>query len=74
MISHMTEAYNILNKNKKFMIDDNSWHAYGIKESVNIDFAFVEKCKKYNYKYEIVKQNNLFNEGSDHRPIIITIN
>lgn len=82
MISHMSEVYNILkqnnnyitlSRNKKFNITDNSWHGYGIKEQVNIDYAFIEKNKKYNYEYEIIKQNNLLYEGSDHRPIIITI-
>lgn len=40
----------------------------------NVDFAFVEKNKVNAYEYQIIKQNNMKDEGSDHRPIIITIN
>lgn len=83
MISHMSEVYNILkqnanyttiSRNKKFEISDNSWQGYGTKEQVNVDFAFVEKIKKDAYDYEIIKQDDMMKEGSDHRPIIITIN
>lgn len=82
MISHMSEVYNILkqndnyitvSRNKNFIISDNSWHGYGTMEQVNVDFAFVEKTKEDFYNYEIIKQNDIMNEGSDHRPIIITI-
>lgn len=82
MISHMSEVYNILKQNnhyvtvsrsKNFNISDNSWHGYGTKEQVNVDFAFVEKSIEEKYDYEIVKQDDIFNEGSDHRPIILTI-
>lgn len=82
MICHMSEAYIIkkenekyttLSRNKNFNIMDQSWHGYGLKEQVNSDFAFVEKIKEEDYDYEIIKQNNIQDEGSDHRPIIITI-
>ena len=52
MVSHMSEVYNVLKQNnnyvtlsrsKNFDVSDNSWHGYGIKEQVNVDFAFVEK-------------------------------
>lgn len=83
MISHMSEVYNILqqncnyitlSRNEKFNITDNSWHGYGKKEQVNVDFAFIEKVKKDSYEYQIIKQKEMIEEGSDHRPIIITIN
>lgn len=83
MVSHMSEVYNILKVNSnyitvsrsnKFDISDNSWQGYGTQEQVNVDFAFVEKSKKDRYQYKIIKQNNMMDEGSDHRPIIITIN
>lgn len=82
MISHMSEVYNILkqndnyvtlSRNKNFDISDNSWQGYGTQEQVNVDFAFINKNKKEHYEYEIVKQQNMFDEGSDHRPILITI-
>lgn len=82
MISHMSEVYNILkqntnyttiSRNKNFKISDNSWQGYGIMEQVNVDFAFVEKIKEDVYDYEIIKQVDMMEEGSDHRPIIITI-
>ena len=83
MVCHMSEAYNILkqnnnytilSRNKHFNVLDNSWHGYGTKEQVNVDFAFVEKNKFNDYEYKIIKQDNMEDEGSDHRPIIITIN
>lgn len=83
MVSHMSEVYNILKNNpqyitlsrsKNFDVSDNSWHGYGTKEQVNVDFAFIEKSKKCFYDYEIIKQDHIKDEGSDHRPIIITIN
>ena len=79
MVSHMSEAneilqqntnYNILSKN---IIIENSYHGYGINEPVNVDFAFVEKNKMDNYEYEIIKQDEMMQEGSDHRPVIVTI-
>lgn len=82
MISHMSEVYNILkqndnyitiSRNEKFNILDNSWHGYGTKEQVNVDFAFVEKNIRERYYYEIIKQDDMLNEGSDHRPVILTI-
>lgn len=82
MISHMSEVYNILkqknnyivlSRNKNFKITDNSWHGYGLKEQVNVDFAFIEKNHKEKFEYEIIKQKNMVDEGSDHRPIIISI-
>ena len=82
MISHMSEVYNILkqnanyttvSRNKKFDISDNSWQGYGTQEQVNVDFAFVEKDKKDFYNYTIIKQEDMMKEGSDHRPIIISI-
>lgn len=83
MISHMSEVYNILRQNnnyitlsrsKQFNINDNSWQGYGTKEQVNVDFAFINKDDYDKYEYQIIKQNNMFDEGSDHRPVIITIN
>lgn len=82
MVCHMSEVYNILkqkdnyitiSRNKNFDISDNSWHGYGTKEQVNVDFAFVEKYMEEKYNYEIIKQDDMLNEGSDHRPIILTI-
>lgn len=83
MISHMSEAYNILKQNdnyttlsrgSNFDITDNSWQGYGTQEQVNVDFAFIEKSKEHNYDYYIIKQDNMFDEGSDHRPVVIVIN
>lgn len=82
MVPHMSEVYNILKQNnnyitlsrsKNFDIDDNSWHGYGTMEQVNVDFAFVLKNMINNYDYYIIKQSDMFDEGSDHRPIIISI-
>ena len=82
MVIHMSEVYNILkqnnnyatiSRNKEFNILDNSWHGYGAKEQVNVDFAFVEKNIIDKYEYQIIKQTDMKDEGSDHRPIIITI-
>ena len=83
MVCHMSEVYNILKHNKNYTTlsrsknfdkTDNSWHGYDTKEQVNVDFAFIEKSKYENYDYEIIKQKNIMDEGSDHRPVIITIN
>lgn len=83
MVCHMSEVYNILKQNnnyttlsrsREFNILDNSWQGYGTKEQVNVDFAFIEKSKMNDYEYRIIKQADMKNEGSDHRPIIITIN
>lgn len=82
MVCHMSEVYNILkqnnnyatiSRNREFNILDNSWHGYGTKEQVNVDFAFIEKNKINDYQYQIIKQTDMKDEGSDHRPIIITI-
>lgn len=82
MVSHMNEAreilrqknnYTIISKNKKRKLVENSYHGYGLNESVNVDFAFVEKNMEEKYDYEIIKQDNVMDEGSDHRPIILTI-
>ena len=82
MISHMSEVYNILkqkpnymtlSRSRNFDVSDNSWHGYGNMEQVNVDFAFIEKSKKDMYCYQIVKQQSMEEEGSDHRPIIIEI-
>ena len=81
MVCHMAEVYNILNqndsyttlsRNTNFDISDNSWHGFGTKEQVNVDFAFIEKDKTNCYEYEIIKQGDMMAEGSDHRPVIIT--
>lgn len=82
MVSHMSEVYNILKQNNNyttisrnniFNISDNSWQGYGTQEQVNVDFAFIEKKKLKDYNYEIIKQKNMVDEGSDHRPVILTI-
>lgn len=82
MVCHMSEVYNILkqnnnyttiSRNRRFNILDNSWHGYGTKEQVNTDFAFIEKNKVNNFEYQIIKQTDMEDEGSDHRPIIIKI-
>lgn len=82
MVCHMSEVYNILkqnnnyitiSRNKNFNILDNSWHGYGTKEQVNVDFAFVEKHVEKKYDYEVIKQDNMLDEGSDHRPVILTV-
>ena len=82
MVCHMSEVYNILkqnnnyitlSRNSKFNISDNSWQGYGTQEQVNVDFAFIEKGKKDCFEYERIKQNNMMDEGSDHRPVLITI-
>ena len=82
MVSHMSEVYKILSQNdnyvtlsrsKKFDISDNSYHGYGTQEQINVDFAFIYKYNSNKYEYQIIKQKNMFDEGSDHRPIIITI-
>lgn len=82
MVCHMSEVYNILKQNnnyttlsrsREFNILDNSWQGYGTKEQVNVDFAFIEKSKMNDYEYQIIKQTDMKDEGSDHRPIIITI-
>lgn len=44
-----------------------------MKEQVNVDFAFIEKHMEEKYDYKIIKQADMLNEGSDHRPIILTI-
>lgn len=82
MVSHMSEVYNILkqndnyttkSRNTNFNIHDNSWQGYGTMEQVNVDFAFVEKNREECYDYKIIKQEVMMKEGSDHRPVIITI-
>ena len=82
MVSHMSEVYNIVKQNnnyitlsrsKNFDMSDYSWHGYGYKEPVNVDFAFIEKNMISHYDYEIIKQHDITDEGSDHRPIIISI-
>lgn len=82
MISHMAEVYTILKnnsnydvlaRNSNFDISDNSWQGYGTQEQVNVDFAFIPKNDKMLYEYNIIKQDNMNNEASDHRPVIITI-
>lgn len=80
MVSHMSEAKEILHQKGNYITIsknntvENSYHGYGLNESVNVDFAFVEKSKINNYEYQIIKQENIQDEGSDHRPIILTIN
>lgn len=83
MISHMSEVYNILKQNNNYVtlsrssnfdVSDHSWHGYGTAEQVNVDFAFVKKEMIDCYQYKIIKQDNMMLEGSDHRPIVISIN
>lgn len=68
MVAHMSEVYNILKENdnyqvlsrsRNFDITDNSWHGYGTKEQVNIDFAFIEKDKESRYNYKNIKQKKI---------------
>ena len=75
MVSHMSEVYNILKQNgsyitlsksRNFNVSDNSWHGYGTKEQVNVDFAFVKKEMIDCYNYEIIKQDNMMLEGSEN--------
>ena len=66
--------YLILDKNNNSKIRENSYHGYGLNGYVHVDFAFIEKEKKEYFDYEIIKQETLNLEGSDHRPIILTIN
>lgn len=82
MIAHMSDVYNILkvknnyttlSRSSKFDISDNSYHGYGKHEQVNVDFAFIESKIRDKYEYEIIKQKDMKEEGSDHRPAIITI-
>lgn len=82
MVCHMSEVYQILKENNNYMtlsrgsqfdVTDNSWHGYGLQEQVNVDFAFIEKEKRECYDYHIIKQQNMTDEGSDHRPIIISV-
>ena len=82
MISHMSEVYTILKQNsnyvtlsksRNFDVSDHSWHGYGKAEQVNVDFAFVKKEMIDCYQYKIIKQDNMTLEGSDHRPIVISI-
>ena len=82
MVSHMNEAreilqqktnYTIISKNKERKVVENSYPGYGLNESVNVDFAFVERSMEEKYDYKIIKQDDMLNEGSDHRPIILTI-
>lgn len=82
MISHMAEVYNILkiknnyttiSRNSKFDVTDNSYHGYGKQEQINVDFAFIESKIRHKYEYKIIKQKDMMEEGSDHRPVIITI-
>ncbi len=82
MVSHMSEVYNVLkqnsnyvtlSRNKNFDVSDNSWHGYGTKEQVNVDFAFIDKNIINFCDYKIVKQDNMMKEGSDHRPIIVSV-
>ena len=80
MVPHMSEANEILHQKPNYTtisknnIVENSYHGYGVNESVNVDFAFVEKYKKNLYEYKILKQENIMDEGSDNRPVILTIN
>jgi hypothetical protein len=82
MVSHMAEVYQILkiknnyttlSRSNNFNILDQSWHGFGTMEQVTVDFAFIPKEHKNKYSYNIIKQDDIFDEGSDHRPIIIEI-
>ncbi len=70
----MSEANEILQQKNNYIIIsknaiiENSYHGYAVNEPVNVDFAFVEKSKINNYEYEIIKQEDIMQEGSDHRP------
>lgn len=63
-----------LSKGENFnYLYDHSYHGYGKEESVHVDFAFVPKEHLNKCEYELIKQSDLGNEGSDHRPVIYTI-
>lgn len=53
---------------------DKSYHAYGNRQGLNIDFAFVGNDIKSNISYNLIKQASISLEGSDHRPVILDIN
>lgn len=73
------EAKEIIRQNNNYDIifkDDiiqNSYHGYGINKAVNVDFAFVEKNISKNCSYKIISQKEINDEGSDHRPILLTL-
>lgn len=66
--------YQILIKNKNTSKVEPSYHGYGLNIYVHVDFAFIEKDKETLYDYKLICQQSLEDEGSDHRPVIITIN
>ena len=60
--------YSIVSNNSEF---DKSYHAYGNRQGLNIDFAFVDNNIKSNIRYNLIKQSSILLEGSDHRPVIL---
>lgn len=84
MITHMAEAQAVLRDKPQFetlSLDKarpnsthvNSYHGYGQREEANVDFAFIPKDKANLFKYEILSKKIMEDEGSDHRPVVVTI-
>lgn len=66
--------YVTLSRSKNFNTLDNSYHGYGKEEAVNADFAFIPETIKDKCSYQMIRQEKFENEGSDHRPVVYTIN
>lgn len=82
MVPHMAECHTILSHNNNYtalskdpgnVVPVNSYHGYGINESVNVDFAFVPKETSYNYHWKCYPAMSIEKEGSDHCSVIITV-
>lgn len=82
MISHMAEVHRILEKansyivfsrSSDFDVSDQSYHGYNQQEQVHVDYAFIPNEIVFLCNYKLIKQKNIEDEGSDHRPFILTI-
>lgn len=82
MVSHMSECKEVLfgnpyftavSKNRHAIYPTNSYHGYAVNESVNVDFAFVPKSDADKYEWCCYSEGDRRNEGSDHKPVVITI-
>ena len=83
MVAHMAEVHQILRNRPDFTtchiskvngICLNSYHGYGSQESVNVDFAFVPSINSAQYKWECIVNGDGRDDGSDHYPVMLTIN